>query len=84
VYAATARTERPAARIVKTAMERRDQAARATLLRASPQRKLSAEGRVLWIRIMAELALIHKSSEHSGAVKTQLFERGARQLAELK
>jgi hypothetical protein len=65
-------------------MQRQERQARAALVRSSPQRKLSAEGRVLWIRIMAELALIHKSSEHSGAVKTQLFERGARQLAELK
>ena len=58
---------------------------RANLLRQNrPPRGLSAESRVLWVKIMTELALIHKSSRLTGAVKQQLFERGAKQMSELK
>ena len=59
-------------------MERRDQRMRAKLLREYKPRN-QAEA-----LIFAELALIHKSSNHTGAVKNELFERGARQLAGLK
>ena len=62
---------------MKTVMERRDQRMRAKLLRMKPRNRAEA-------LILAELALIHKSSNHTGAVKNALFERGARQLAGLK
>jgi hypothetical protein len=69
----------------KDSLAREQKIARANLLRTNkiPQ-GLSAESRVLWVKIMTELALIHKSSNHTGAVKQELFERGAWQLAELK
>jgi hypothetical protein len=66
-------------------MLREAQSARALLLRERrPPRRLSLEGRVMWVRIMTELALIHKSPRLSGQTKSELFARGAKQLTELK
>lgn len=70
---------------MKDPMLREAQEARKLLLRERrPPLRLSPEGRVMWVRIMTELALIHKSSRLSGETKTELFGRGARQLTELK
>ena len=57
-------------------------AARAALLR-NPPRFRTAKSHFKAAIILAELALIHKSSRLNGATKHTLFERGAKQLGEL-
>lgn len=56
--------------------------ARVALLRNPPRFRIAASHYKAAI-ILAELALIHKSSRLDGATKQSLFERGCKQLNEL-
>jgi hypothetical protein len=67
---------------MKTSAKRFGQAARANLLRNPPKFKSRAAAFAAGI-IMAELALIHKSSRMTGETKESLFCRGANQLSKL-
>jgi hypothetical protein len=67
---------------MKTSEDRQRRRRRAALLR-NPPRFSNAKSMIAASIIMAELALIHKSTNHTGAVKHKLFMRGAKQLSEL-
>jgi hypothetical protein len=68
---------------VKTSEDRQRRRAQHNLLRNPPRFRTAASHFKAAI-ILAELALIHKSPRLSGETKQKLFERGAKQLSELK
>jgi hypothetical protein len=67
---------------MKSGDERQRRNARHNLLRNPPRFRTAASHYKAAV-IMAELALIHKSSRLDGATKHSLFERGCKQLNEL-
>lgn len=57
---------------------------RANLLRNPPPAPKKPGDRALYGAVMAELFMIHRSSRLTGDTKHRLFERGAKQLAQLQ